>query len=107
LLISKTTLPSPSFHRELEESFNLAVSNVGGRTAIAGGLVCPSKYGIPSKNVENPNFIEKGRLVPDSDFVTRPAPPSGNNPGGKIEVVVPLGGVKVESHISLPIEVMK
>jgi filamentous hemagglutinin len=53
----------------------------------------PARYGIPPENVANADFIEFGQLRPDTDFVTRVAPPFGSNPGGGIEVVVPSGGV--------------
>lgn len=50
-------------------------------------------YGIPPENVVNSDFIEQGRLVDGTPFVTRAAPAVGTNPGGGIEVVVPPGGV--------------
>ncbi len=55
------------------------------------------RYGIPPENVIAADFIESGSLRPGTPFVTRPAPPVGPNPGGGIEVVVPPGGVALES----------
>jgi hypothetical protein len=54
---------------------------------------CAARYGITPDNVANCDFIEQGRLVEGSPFVTRAAPAVGTNPGGGIEVVVPPGGV--------------
>jgi len=55
------------------------------------------RYGIPPDNVSNADFIETAVLKPGTPFVTRPAPPIGPNPGGGIEVVVPPGGVELQS----------
>jgi len=55
-----------------------------------------SRYGIPSANVENVNFIEAATIKTGTPFITRPAPNVGGNIGGGIEVVVSEGGVKME-----------
>lgn len=55
------------------------------------------RYGIPPENVASANFIESATIRPDTPFVTRVAPPVGPNPGGGIEVVVPEGGVIMQS----------
>ncbi len=51
------------------------------------------RYGLPQQNVANANFIETGTLKPGAPFVTRPAPPVGQNAGGGIEVVTNPGSV--------------
>ncbi|MBD3341159.1 MAG: hypothetical protein GF353_18785 [Candidatus Lokiarchaeota archaeon] len=56
-----------------------------------------SRYGIPSKNVINANFIETATLKQGSKFITRTAPGVGSNVGGGIEVVVPLNSIKLNS----------
>ena len=60
-----------------------------------------SKMGIPPENYHTPDFIESGTLKRGTDFVTRPAPGIGHNVGGGIEVVVPSGGVKLNSFTTL------
>jgi hypothetical protein len=60
------------------------------------GATYPARYGIPPENVLRANFIEVGHLKPGTQFITRPAPPVGPNPGGGIEVVVPENGVILE-----------
>ncbi len=55
------------------------------------------RNGIPPSNVTNANFIQSARLKPGTEFITRPAPPVGTNPGGGIEIVVPENGVSLES----------
>jgi hypothetical protein len=52
-----------------------------------------SRYGIPAENVANYDFVEQGRLIDGTPFVTRTAPGVGENLGGGIEVVVLPGGV--------------
>jgi hypothetical protein len=59
-----------------------------------------SRYGIPKENISNANFIETATIKKDSPFITRISPPVGSNLGGGVEVVVPEGGVNIESHIS-------
>lgn len=58
------------------------------------------KYGIPKENIHNADFIEIAIVKKDSQFVTRTAPPAGGNPGGGVEIVVPEGGVTIQSHSS-------
>jgi uncharacterized protein RhaS with RHS repeats len=60
-----------------------------------------NKYGIPQQNVDNSDFIMTATLKPESKFITRPAPPVGENAGGGIEVVVPKGGVNINSFSTL------
>jgi filamentous hemagglutinin len=60
------------------------------------------RYGLPSENVINANFIEAARLRPGVSFVTRPAPGVGQNVGGGIEVVVPSGGVQMQWFTGAP-----
>jgi len=46
------------------------------------------KYGLPSENSGNPDWVVKGHL--DADYSTRPAPASHNNPantGGGTEII--------------------
>ena len=57
----------------------------------------PNNYGIPAENVANADFVESGTLRPGTPFITRPAPGIGENVGGKIEVVVPENGVKLDT----------
>jgi hypothetical protein len=59
------------------------------------------KYGIPEENIINADFIERGKIKDGSSFVTRKAPPVGNNKGGGIEVVTTKNGVEIDSHTSL------
>lgn len=54
-----------------------------------------ARYGVPSENVANADFIEIAIIKPGTSFITRPAPGVGVNGGGGIEVVVPGGGVNV------------
>ena len=54
-----------------------------------------AKYGIPAENIESANFIEQATLSEGSPFITRPAPGIGFNGGGGIEVVIPVGGAKM------------
>ena len=56
-----------------------------------------SRYGLPAENVAAADFIETATLKPGTSFITRPAPGIGANPGGGIEVVVPSGGVRLDS----------
>ncbi len=58
-----------------------------------------SRYGMPPGNLRKGGitFVEIGELKPGTPFVTRPAPPVGNNPGGGIEVVVAPGGIDLRS----------
>lgn len=58
-----------------------------------------ARHGIPPENVLNADFIEVGTIKPGTPFITRPAPGSGTNPGGGIEVVVPPNGVQVTSFV--------
>jgi RHS repeat-associated protein len=55
------------------------------------------RYGVPQENLVNANFIETAVLKRGVSFVTRPAPEYGTNLGGGIEVVVPEGGVQLQS----------
>jgi hypothetical protein len=61
-----------------------------------------SRYGLPAENITNANFIETATLKSGSSFITRPAPGIGTNFGGGIEVVVPSGGVDLQSFSTLP-----
>jgi RHS repeat-associated protein len=56
-----------------------------------------ARYGIPAENVAAADFIETATLKPGTSFITRPAPGIGTNLGGGIEVVVPAGGVRLDS----------
>jgi hypothetical protein len=47
------------------------------------------------------DFVETGHVREGVEFVTRPAPSVGDNSGGAIEVVVPKGGVVIESHTTI------
>jgi hypothetical protein len=59
-----------------------------------------ARYGVPEANVLNADFIETATLKPGTNFITRPAPGFGTNPGGGIEAVTPSGGVDLQSfHI--------
>ena len=51
-----------------------------------------AKYGVAFDQLE---WILEGTIKPGARFVTRPAPPYGNNPGGAIEVVVESMGVHI------------
>ena len=55
------------------------------------------RYGLPAENVAAADFIETATLKPGTSFITRPSPGIGANPGGGIEVVVPSGGVRLDS----------
>jgi RHS repeat-associated protein len=59
------------------------------------------RYGIPEVNIRGADFVEVGRVRPDSEFVTRVAPGTSSqgvtNKGGAIEVVVRPGGVRLQS----------
>jgi filamentous hemagglutinin len=55
-----------------------------------------ARYGIPPENVANIDFIETATLNPGTQFITRPAPGFGTNPGGGIEVVLPPNGVTMK-----------
>lgn len=59
------------------------------------------KYGIPPENIAHPDFMETAVLKDLTNFVTRRAPRYGSNGGGAIEVVVPEGGIIINSHTSL------
>ena len=61
-----------------------------------------ARYGLPAENIANANFIETATLKPGASFVTRPAPGLGSNPGGGIEVVVPSGGVNMQTFTTIP-----
>jgi RHS repeat-associated protein len=61
-----------------------------------------SIYGLPAGNISNANFIETATLKPGAKFITRPAPGIGSNPGGGIEVVVPPGGVNLQTFSTIP-----
>ncbi|MDK4724047.1 hypothetical protein PH552_32335 [Rhizobium sp. CNPSo 3968] len=61
----------------------------------------PSLYGIPPENVTNANFVETAIIQPGTQFITRAAPAVGTNLGGGIEVVVPSGGVQMQSFSTL------
>jgi|GEM_PF-765415 len=56
-----------------------------------------SNMGIPKGNINNANFISTGTLKNGGRFITRPAPAVGSNLGGGIEVVVPPGGVNMNT----------
>ncbi len=60
-----------------------------------------NRYGLPSENINKPDFIEIAYLKENGNFVTRRAEGIGANKGGGIEVVVEQGHVSIESHISL------
>lgn len=51
------------------------------------------RYGV---DFTSKDFIEKGKLIPGTEFITRPAPALGTHPGGGIEVVVPSGTVRLD-----------
>lgn len=59
------------------------------------------KFGIPPENVRESNFVEKGRIDPDTNFIVRKAPGYEDHAGGGLEIVVEAGGVIVETHTSL------
>lgn len=59
------------------------------------------KYGVPQPHVDGADFLEKGKMKPDGKFVTRPAAPYRDQPGGAPEVVVEPGSVDVQSHSAL------
>lgn len=59
-------------------------------------------YGIPAENVLKADFVETATLKPGTSFITRPAPGIGNNLGGSIEVVVPSGGVNLNTFSTGP-----
>lgn len=63
-----------------------------------------SRMGIPENNLIGDTFMETGRLIPGSNFITRRAPGVGNHVGGGFEIVVPPGGVKPLSHTPLSSE---
>jgi RHS repeat-associated protein len=60
------------------------------------------RYGLPTQNVQNANFIEAATLKPGTSFVTRTAPAVGTNQGGGIEAVVPSGGVQMKWFAGTP-----
>ena len=43
------------------------------------------------------DYVIKGKLDPNADFITRSAPGLGNNSGGTIEIVTNPNGVKLDS----------
>ena len=43
------------------------------------------------------DYVIKGKLDPNADFITRSAPGLGNNSGGAIEIVTNPNGVKLDS----------
>lgn len=45
------------------------------------------RYGIPQENIDRSDFIMTARLKPGSDFITRPAPGIGGNPGGVLKLL--------------------
>jgi len=59
------------------------------------------RHGIKIDNVKDADFIETAELGDGREFITRHAPAWGDAKGGAIEVVVPEGGVKINSHSSL------
>lgn len=59
------------------------------------------RYGIPEENVQNADFIERATIKNGHNFITRKAPPLGNNRGGGIEIVTSKNGVVIESHTTL------
>lgn len=61
-----------------------------------------SRHGIPQKNIDKLNFVEKGSLKPGQKVITRKAPPAhdGINPGGAIEVVTPASAVRLKAYIN-------
>jgi hypothetical protein len=60
-----------------------------------------ARYGMPQENFAGADFVETATVRPNIEFITRPAPPVGANPGGGIEVVVPVGGTIPGGHFSL------
>ncbi len=52
------------------------------------------KYGVDFKDTD---YVIKGKLDPNADFITRSAPGLGNNSGGAIEIVTNPNGVKLDS----------
>jgi predicted transcriptional regulator len=59
------------------------------------------RHGIKIDNVKNADFIETAEIKDGTEFITRHAPAWGDAKGGAVEVVVPEGGVKINSHSSL------
>jgi len=61
--------------------------------------IFPYRSGIPPQNVPGVNFAQTGTLKPHTAFITRPAAPAPNFPfsGGSVEVVVPPGGVRLDT----------
>lgn len=107
--ITKDALRARFRVEEGEKLYRLGTRNVSqaGERAQFWSLENPqssdyaSRYGIPSENVSNANFIEIAVIKKDSQFITRISPPVGLSPGGGVEVVVPEGGVIIEGHTSL------
>lgn len=57
-----------------------------------------AKYGIPEANVKDGDlFVEIAKPKPGIPIISRESPGFGDNPGGYIEIVVPVGGVNLES----------
>ncbi len=54
----------------------------------------PDRYGVDFSKME---FIERGSVIPGTEFITRPAPGLNGNRGGGIEVVTPAFGVKLDA----------
>ena len=52
------------------------------------------KYGVDFKDTD---YVIKGKLDPNADFITRSAPGLGNNSEGDIEIVTNPNGVKLDS----------
>lgn len=52
------------------------------------------KYGVDFKDTD---YVIKGKLDQNADFITRSAPGLGNNSGGGIEIVTNPNGVKLDS----------
>jgi hypothetical protein len=42
------------------------------------------------------DWMMRARLKPGADFVTRPSPSLGSNPGGSLEVVTPPDAVLID-----------
>lgn len=52
--------------------------------------------GAANLGMKPPDFILGGTIRPGANFVTRPAPPFGNNIGGALEVVPEANCVKID-----------
>ena len=76
--------------------FGISHAGEGQYWSLSNPLVTANYVGSQGLPVSGFDFVIAGRVSEGVQFVTRYSPGIGNNPGGALEVVVPVNGVSIQ-----------